>query len=70
MSPKAVEKLNVGSPGQLGPNMNDTRASLRSSVKSAPELVHLVESAADDLGIDLDQRPTSEDDAMFEAAPV
>lgn len=70
MPPRAAEKLNVGPPGQLGPNINDTRAALRESVKSAPELVDLVKSAADDFGVDLDQRPTSEDDANFEAAPV
>ncbi|KAJ4286442.1 hypothetical protein N0V90_013142 [Kalmusia sp. IMI 367209] len=70
MPPKAVENLNVGAPGQLGPNMNDPRTSLRESVRSAPELVDLVKSAADDLGVDLDQRPTSQDDVRFEEAPV
>ncbi|KAL1613088.1 hypothetical protein SLS60_001320 [Paraconiothyrium brasiliense] len=66
----AAEKLNVGAPGQLGPNMNDTLSWLLESVKSAPELVDLVKSAADDLGIDLDQKYTAEDDAKFEAAPM
>lgn len=50
--------------------MNDLLPSLRESVKSAPELVDLVNSAADDLGVDLDQEYTAEDDAKFEAAPV
>ncbi|KAJ4358558.1 uncharacterized protein N0V89_003142 [Didymosphaeria variabile] len=70
ISPRAAEKLNVGAPGQLGPNMNDALPWLLDSVKSGPELVNLVNSAADDLGIDLDLKYTAEDDAKFEAAPV
>ncbi|CBX94975.1 hypothetical protein IAQ61_008416 [Plenodomus lingam] len=67
--PKAVEKLNVGSPGQIVPNVNDSRASLHESVNSVPELVNLVNSAADDLGLDLDRRPTAKDDELFQDAP-
>ena len=67
--PKATEKLNVGSPGQLVPNLNDSRASLHESVKSIPGLVELVNSAADDLGLDLDRRPTTKDNQIFEDAP-
>ncbi|KAL5374213.1 hypothetical protein DPSP01_012124 [Paraphaeosphaeria sporulosa] len=67
---KRSEKLNVGAPGQLGPNMNDALPSLRESVKSAPELIELVKSVADDLGVDLDQKYTPKDDAKFEAAPI
>jgi hypothetical protein len=50
--------------------MNDTLPSLHESVRSAPELVDLVKSAADDLGVDLDHKYTPEDDSKFEAAPV
>ncbi|KAF2856508.1 hypothetical protein T440DRAFT_549884 [Plenodomus tracheiphilus IPT5] len=67
--PKATEKLNVGSPGQIVPNVNDSRADLRESIKSVPELVSLVNSAADDLGLDLDRRPTEMDDELFQNAP-
>lgn len=68
--PNAVERLNVGDPGQVVPNLNDSQASLRESVKSTPQLVDLVKSAADDLGIDLDLRPTADDEAKFWDAPV
>lgn len=68
--PKAVEKLNVGSPGQLGLNLNDSHASLRDGLRTGPDLVDLVKSAADNLGMDLDQRPSSADNAKFEEAPV
>ncbi|KAH7078614.1 hypothetical protein FB567DRAFT_450553 [Paraphoma chrysanthemicola] len=68
--PKAAEKLNVGSPGQLKPNMNDSRSSLQDAVQTVPDLVDLVHSAADDLGFDLDRRPTAHDDQLFQDAPV
>ncbi|KAF1841334.1 uncharacterized protein K460DRAFT_434460, partial [Cucurbitaria berberidis CBS 394.84] len=68
--PRVAEKLNVRFPGQLGPNMNESRASLRESIKSATELVELVNSAADDLGIDLDSRPSALDEEVFRNAPV
>ncbi|KAF2867109.1 hypothetical protein BDV95DRAFT_647465 [Massariosphaeria phaeospora] len=67
--PKAVEKLNVGRPGQVGPNMNDSRSSLRASTKSVAELLDLVNSAADDLGVDLAIRPSRRDDEKFRQAP-
>lgn len=35
-----------------------------------PDLVDLVNSAADDLGIDLDRRPTAKDDEAFRNTPV
>ncbi|KAL1611747.1 hypothetical protein SLS59_000466 [Nothophoma quercina] len=70
MPPKAVEKLNVGAPGQLALNINDRKSSLRESIKTVPDLVDLVNSAADDLGVDLDRRPSAEDDEIFHNAPV
>ncbi|OAL57121.1 hypothetical protein IQ07DRAFT_627029 [Pyrenochaeta sp. DS3sAY3a] len=68
--PKAAEKLNVGSPGQLKPNLNDDHVSLKESIKSTPDLVDLINSAADDLGIDLDTRPSAADEEKFQSAPV
>jgi hypothetical protein len=68
--PKAAEKLNAGAPGQLGPNLNDSRSSLRQAVQTVPSLVDLVNSAADNLGVDLDRRPTARDEQAFQEAPV
>lgn len=68
--PAVAEKLNVGAPGQLAPNLNDHELTLRESVKTLPDLVNLVNSAADDLGLDLDKRPTAKDDDAFRNAPV
>jgi hypothetical protein len=68
--PKAAEKLNVGSPGQLKPSVNDFRSSLREAVQTVPDLINLVESAADDFGLDLDKRPTARDEYLFTDAPV
>ncbi|KAF2747618.1 hypothetical protein M011DRAFT_477238 [Sporormia fimetaria CBS 119925] len=67
--PKAAQKLNVGRTGLVDPNLNDPVVFLRHCVRSLPELVYLVRSAADDLGIDLDDIPNSEDDSRFAAAP-
>ncbi|KAI4935265.1 uncharacterized protein J4E92_002553 [Alternaria infectoria] len=69
LPPKAAEKLNVGATGQVKPNLNDPQSSLREEVQSIPDLVDLVKSAADDLGFDLDRRPTATDDDMFHNAP-
>ncbi|KAI4620550.1 uncharacterized protein J4E87_007238 [Alternaria ethzedia] len=69
LPPKAAEKLNVGATGQVKPNLNDPESSLRDEVQSIPDLVDLVKSAADDLGFDLDRRPTATDDDMFHNAP-
>jgi hypothetical protein len=68
--PKAVEKLNVRSPGQLKPNMNDPRSWLQRTVQTVPDLVDLVSSVADNLGVDLDRRPTARDEQLFREAPV
>jgi hypothetical protein len=68
--PKAAEKLNVGPPGQLKPSVNDSRSNLREAVQTVPDLVDLVNSAADNFGLDLDRRPTAHDDRVFEDAPV
>jgi hypothetical protein len=68
--PRAAEKLNVGSNGQLKPTVNDSPSSLREAVQTVPDLVDLVNSAADNFGIDLERRPTERDDRIFEDAPV
>lgn len=62
--------MNVGAPGRLAPNLNDRKSILRNSIKTFPNLVELVDSAADDLGVDLDRRPTAKDDEAFHNAPV
>ncbi|KAI4675539.1 uncharacterized protein J4E88_007572 [Alternaria novae-zelandiae] len=54
---------------QVKPNLNDPESSLREEVQSIPDLVDLVKSAADDLGFDLDRRPTATDDDEFHNAP-
>lgn len=68
--PRAAEKLNVGSPGEIKPTVNDSRPSLRDNVQTVPDLIDLVNSAADDLGVDLDRRPTARDDRLFQNAPT
>jgi hypothetical protein len=68
--PKAAEKLNVGSPGQLGPTLNDDPSSLQDNIRSIPDVVDLVKSAADDFGVNLDDKPTASDDEKFEQAPI
>jgi hypothetical protein len=68
--PKIAQKLNVGSPGQLGPNLNDDRAKLQQSIKSVSDMINLIKSAADDFDVDLDKKPTVVDDEMFEQAPT
>jgi hypothetical protein len=62
--------LNVGAPRQLALNLNDGKSTLRKSIKTLPDLVQLVESAADDFGVDLDKLPTAKDDEAFRDAPV
>jgi hypothetical protein len=68
--PKAAEKLNVGSPGQIKPSVNDSRSSLREAVQTVPALLDLVNSCADNFNLDLDKRPTAHDDRIFKNAPV
>lgn len=68
--PRAAEKLNVGAPRQLAPNFSDSRTSLRKSIMTLPDLIDLVNSAADDIGVDLDRRPSAKDDELFRDAPV
>ncbi|KAF2007422.1 hypothetical protein P154DRAFT_569296 [Amniculicola lignicola CBS 123094] len=68
--PKPAEKLNVGKTGQLDPNLNDSKSRLRETTKTVPDLINLVNSAADDLGVDLDKRPTLHDEEQFLNAPV
>jgi len=62
--------LNVGEPGKLDININDRKSILRDGTKSLSELIKLVNSTADDLGVDLDARPSKIDDEKFKAAPV
>jgi len=50
--------------------VNDSRSSLREAVQTVPELVDLVNSAADNLGVDLDRRPTAHEEQLFQEAPV
>ncbi|CAA9965378.1 Epsilon protein [Pyrenophora teres f. maculata] len=64
-APKEAKKLNVGSPGRVGPNINDRRLNLIKGVQSMPDLVDLVKSAADDFGVDLELRPGAQDEEMF-----
>ncbi|KAL7779404.1 hypothetical protein CFE70_008907 [Pyrenophora teres f. teres 0-1] len=64
-APKEAKKLNVGSPGRVGPTINDRRLNLIKGVKSMPDLVDLVKSAADDFGVDLELRPGAQDEEMF-----
>lgn len=68
--PKAAEKLNVGTLGRLGPNVNDSRTRLQANIKSVLDVVDFVYSAADDFGVDLDDKPTTSDDKQFERAAV
>jgi hypothetical protein len=68
--PKVAEKLNVGTPGQINPNVNDTRSNLREAVQTVPDLINLVKSAADNFGVDLDRRPSADDDQKFQNAPL
>jgi hypothetical protein len=68
--PKSAEKLNVGKPGQVGPNLNDSRESLRETTTSMTDLIDLVKSAADDLGIDLEERPSAQEEEKFLGASV
>jgi len=67
--PKEAEKLNIGSPGKVGPNINDPHSNLLKVVKSVPDLVDLVRSAADDFGVDLEAKPSAQDEEIFHNAP-
>ncbi|KAI0575085.1 AtpC F0F1-type ATP synthase epsilon subunit mitochondrial delta subunit [Pyrenophora tritici-repentis] len=66
--PKEAKKLNIGSPGRVGPNINDRHSNLNEVVKSMPDLVDLVKSAADDFGVDLELVPSAQDEEMFLSA--
>jgi hypothetical protein len=50
--------------------LDDSKLSLERSIKSFQDLYDLINSAADDLGLDLDRRPSNEDDEVFRRAPV
>jgi hypothetical protein len=50
--------------------LNDSKRSLERSIESFQDLYDLINSAADDLGLDLNNRPNTEDDELFRRAPV
>jgi hypothetical protein len=50
--------------------LDGSKRSLERSIKSFQDLYDLINSAADDLGLDLDRRPSNEDDEVFRCAPV
>jgi hypothetical protein len=50
--------------------LDGSKRSLERSIKSFQDLYDLINSAADDLGLDLDRRPSNEDDEVFRRAPV
>ncbi|CAO2657729.1 Nn.00g038550.m01.CDS01 [Neocucurbitaria sp. VM-36] len=66
----AVEEFDIEPSGQLKPNINDSPAILEQHIKSAPQLIDVINSTADDLGLKLDRRPTAKDDEIFRKAPV
>lgn len=68
--PSLAERLNVGSAGRIGPNINDCPAMLREAVQTVPGLIKLINSTADNLGIDLDRRPSLHDDELFWDSPL
>jgi hypothetical protein len=51
--------LNVNQTGQDGPSLNDPSPSLKKRTETLAKLINLVLSAADDLGVDLNDRFTS-----------
>ena len=67
--PNEAEKLNMGSTGQVEPNVNDPWNILDGSIKTISDVLDLINSAADDLGVDLDRRPSVQDDEEFLNAP-
>lgn len=69
MPPRRAQKLNIGAPRQLPPSINDSRSSFCERIKTMDDLIALVESVADDLDLDLDVRPSAEDDRLFNNAP-
>ena len=70
VSLKAAEKLNVQSTGQLGPNIKDPPAMLREVTQLVPDLIGLVESTTDGLGVGSQDKPDEHNQAQFEKASV
>ena len=58
------------STGQLGSNIKDPSAMLREVTQSVSDLIGLVESSADDLGVDLQDKPDEYDEEQFEKTSV
>jgi hypothetical protein len=67
--PRPAQKLNTGTPRQLPLSINDSRSDLCERIKTMDDLIALVDSVADDLDLDLDVRPSAEDDRLFDNAP-
>lgn len=67
--PLKAEKLNVGATGQIRPNVSDTYHVLRQSLRTVDDLVDLIESAADNFGVDLGRGPTASDEERYRDAP-
>ena len=70
LPPTLAEELNVGKARYLGPTLNDPREALVEKTQSIIDLIDLVNSAADDFGIDLSRIPGKEDNERFLNAPV
>lgn len=68
--PTMAEKLNVDNTGQLRPNVNDSYYVLRQSLRTVDDLVDLIDSAADNFGVDLDRQPTASDEQRYQDAPI
>ena len=67
--PWPAQKLNIGAPRQLPLSINDPRSDLCDRIRTMEDLIALVDSVADDLDLDLDVRPSAEDDRLFDNAP-
>jgi hypothetical protein len=65
-----VEETSSESTERGVPDLDDPKRSLERSIKSFQDLYDLINSAAEDLGLDLDRRPNKEDDDMFRGAPM
>lgn len=67
--PRPAQKLNVRASRRLPLSINDSRSDLCERIKAMDDLIALVDSVADDLDLDLDVRPSAEDERLFDNAP-
>lgn len=67
--PMHAEKLNVGATGQIRPNVNDSHHVLRQSLQTMDDLVDIIDSAADNFGLNLARGPTASDEERYHDAP-